>query len=204
MQESLEAGVSVVTFSGDKLLGGSQAGIVFGGQEWITRMKANPLARALRLDKLQLTALEATVRLYLTGRADESLPVRAMALAPVSSLKQRAGALRDSLKASLAEEASGREGKPALAVKVVDVGTVLGGGSSPDVELPDQGVALMPKEPGITASGLERALRKGNPPVVARVSEEQVILTIRGMFPNQEKRLPGLVVRALERARTRL
>ncbi len=201
--ESLEAGASVVSFSGDKLLGGSQAGIVYGESEWIERMKANPLARALRLDKLQLTALEATIRLYLTGKADEEVPVRSMIQASSSELKKRAGALRDALRAAVKEDAADRKGAPALTVKLVEVSSVLGGGSSPEVELPDWGVALVPKEPGLTASGLERAMREGRPPVVARVSEEQVILTIRAVFPKQGEHLPDLIVRALKRVRTR-
>ncbi len=203
VMESLAAGVSVVSFSGDKLLGGSQAGIVYGEPEWIARMKANPLARALRLDKLQLTALEATIRLYLTGKADAALPVRSMMLSSSAELKKRAGALRDALRAALREDVADRKGAPALTVKLVEVSSVLGGGSSPEVELSGWGVALMPKETGLTASGLERALREGRPPVIARVSEEQVILTIRTVFPKQGEHLPDLIVRALKRVRAK-
>lgn len=200
--ESLTAGVAAVTFSGDKLLGGSQAGIIFGEEKWISRMKSNPLARALRLDKLQLAVLETTLKLYLTGRADEELPVRAMVLTPAAELKARAESLRDAIKELLREEATDRRGKPALSVAVVRTSGVLGGGSNPEVEIPGWGVSLTPKDPSIKATGLERALRLGRPPVVARVSEEQVILTIRAVRPDQDGRLPLLVARAVRAARS--
>lgn len=203
VSQSLEAGVAVVSCSGDKLLGGSQAGIIFGERAWIEEMKANPLARALRLDKLQLAVLESTVKIYLTGRADDDIPVRSMVLASSGELKRRAEGLRDAIKEALADEERDRGGRPALGVKVVRTESVLGGGSSPDVQITDWGVALEPVEDGLSASGLEKSLRRGRPPVVARVSEEQVILTIRAVLSSQMERMPALIVRALRRARSK-
>lgn len=193
---SLQAGATVVTASGDKLLGGPQAGIILGRRDWVERMKANPLARALRLDKMQLAALEATIRLYLTGAEDESVPVRSMATATLKQLKQRAETLRDAIKAE----------KLPLKAQVVRTSEVLGGGSSPDVTIPGWGVALSPQpegahkgaqDEGLTVSRLERELRSGRPPVVARVSEEQVILDIRSVFPEQDGRIPRLLAAAV-------
>jgi L-seryl-tRNA(Ser) seleniumtransferase len=207
---SLEAGAAIVTASGDKLLGGPQAGIIMGERDWVERMKANPLARALRLDKMQLAALEETVRLYLTGVEDESVPVRSMATATLKQLKQRAEALREAIKAE----------KLPLKAEVARTSEVLGGGSSPDVAIPGWGVALSirpgsankgaqtgaPKsaqkdtrDEGLTVSRLERELRNGRPPVIARVSEEQVILDIRSVFPAQDGRIPRLLAAAVMR-----
>lgn len=219
--QSLEAGVAIVSCSGDKLLGGSQAGILLGAHDWINRMKENPLARALRLDKLQLAAMEATLRLYMTGVADDEVPVRFMVRTAEKELKGRAERLCAAINKALREEAQdrmtrspsgqggtgrggtgrGRAAKPALTARVVRTSGAVGGGSSPEVELVDWGVALAPAEADMTASRLERALRRGRPPVVARVSEEQVILNVRTVFPAQGERLPRLVARAARAAR---
>jgi L-seryl-tRNA(Ser) seleniumtransferase len=203
---SLEAGVAIVTASGDKLLGGPQAGIILGRRDWVERMKANPLARALRLDKMQLAALEETIRLYLTGAEDESVPIRSMATATMKHLKQRAESLRDDIKAE----------KLPLKAQVVRTSELLGGGSSPDVAIPGWGVAISvqptsarqgaqkaTREGTLTVSRLERELRNGRPPVVTRVSEEQVILDIRSVFAAQDSRIPRLLAAAVMRSSRR-
>ncbi len=191
---SLEAGADVVTWSGDKLLGGPQAGIVLGRREHLAAMKANPLARALRLDKLQLAALEATLRLYLTGRADIEVPARIMAQTALKELEGRARHLRDAVKDGLEEAGQVRK------VKAVRTDEALGGGSSPEVILPGWGVAWEEPAGGPTASAVERALRAGDPPVVCRVSEGQVILSLRSVFPSQDHQLAQLMVRAVREA----
>ncbi len=201
VRAGLETGVVAVTCSGDKLLGGSQAGLIFGQAEAVAGMKANPLARALRLDKLQLAVLQATIRLYLTGRADTDLPVRAMALATRAELTTRANQVRDAIRAALDRQAeAGSETSP-VTVTTAPATCVLGGGSSPDTELPDRAVVLRPKSGVVTAAALDRALRRGRPPVVARVSEEQVILTIRTVLPSEQEQLVRAVVRAVGAAR---
>jgi len=193
---SLEAGVTVVTSSGDKLFGGPQAGIVLGTKDWVARMKANPLARTVRLDKMQIAALEATLRLYLTGQADGKVPVRRMALTPPGVLRDRARALAVAVKGAFEEaDLQGR-----VAVKAAATEGALGGGSSPDVVLPGWGVVLSPGSSGPSAARIERALRGGRPPVIARVSEEEVILEVRSVLPGQEARLPRLVARAVRQA----
>jgi L-seryl-tRNA(Ser) seleniumtransferase len=191
---SLQAGVAVVTASGDKLLGGPQAGIILGERVWVEKMRANPLARAVRLDKLQLSALEATLRLYLTDAADASVPVRRMARLKEAELRRRARGIADAVRAKAPE---------GVTVEVVRSKEALGGGSAPDTVLKGWSVALGFGKGPITASGMERALREGDPPLVARVSEEQVILTIRSVLPSQDARIAPLVVRALRRAANR-
>ncbi len=194
--EALGAGVTVVTSSGDKLFGGPQAGIVLGTKDWVARMKANPLARTVRLDKMQIAALEATLRLYLTGQADGKVPVRRMALTPPGVLRDRARALAVAVKGAFEEaDLQGR-----VAVKAAATEGALGGGSSPDVVLPGWGVVLSPGSSGPSAARIERALRGGRPPVIARVSEEEVILEVRTVLPGQEARLPRLVARAVRQA----
>jgi L-seryl-tRNA(Ser) seleniumtransferase len=193
---SLEAGVTLVTCSGDKLLGGPQAGIVLGEREWVDRLKVNPLARAVRLEKLQIAALEATLRLYLTGEEDARVPVRRLARMPEGELKARASSLARALRQALREAGAGRR----VGVRTAATQGALGGGTSPEVTLPGWGVVLTPQGGGLTAARLERALRAGSPPVIARVSEEEVILELRSVRPDQERRLPALVARAVKRA----
>ena len=200
VQDSLESGAAVVTFSGDKLLGGSQAGIILGTGDWVARMKANPLARAVRLDKLQLAALEATLRLYLTGSENREVPVRWMVQIPEKELERRAKLLSREIKSSVKTITSGSKTRPAVAATAFPTTSTLGGGSTPEVSLVDWGVALKSRIPGLTAARLEKSLRLGSTPVIARVSEEQVILNMRAVFPAQDKRLPGLVARAVKRA----
>jgi L-seryl-tRNA(Ser) seleniumtransferase len=200
--QSLAAGVAVVTASGDKLLGGPQAGIVLGEKLWVDRMRANPLARAVRLDKLQISALEATLRLYLRGGEDEAVPLRVMATARLTDLKTRAEKLRISIESALKKEA-GRGKKPEVSTSVVRSSSLLGGGSSPDVTASGWAVTLAPVTGNLKVSDLERALRSGKPPVIARVSEDQVMLEIRSIFPAQDARIPRLVAAAVKKATSR-
>jgi L-seryl-tRNA(Ser) seleniumtransferase len=193
---SLEAGVTLVTCSGDKLLGGPQAGIVLGEKEWVARLRLNPLARAVRLEKLQIAALEATLRLYLTGEEDARVPVRRLARTTDGELKVRARDVARALQEALREADVGRK----VRVRTAATRGALGGGTSPEVTLPGWGLVLTPQGGGVTAARLERALRAGSPPVIARVSEEEVILELRSVLPDQERRLPALVARAVKRA----
>lgn len=200
VQDSLESGAAVVTFSGDKLLGGSQAGIVLGTGDRVAQMKANPLARAVRLDKLQVAALEATLRLYLTGSENREVPVRSMVQIPEKELEHRAELLSREINRSVKAITSGSKTGPAVTATAFPTTSTLGGGSTPEVDLVDWGVALKIRIPGLTAARLEKSLRAGTTPVIVRVSEEQVILNMRAVFPAQDKSLPGLVARAVKRA----
>lgn len=175
----LRAGADLVLFSGDKLLGGPQAGIVLGRRELVERMRRSPLARALRVDKMTLAALHWTLRAYLDGSAGDSVPVVSMLLATPDALRERA------------EEIAGALGAHGWrSVRVVDQGSLVGGGALPDFELPGAAVRI---EPEGSAADLARALRRGEPPIVVRVQRDCVLIDPRTLRPSDTEAL----VRAL-------
>jgi L-seryl-tRNA(Ser) seleniumtransferase len=173
----LGAGADVVCFSGDKLLGGPQAGIVLGRAGAIAAMRRSPLARALRLDKLGLAALDATLRLLAEGR-DAEIPTLRMLREPVETLEARAQALARRL-----AKARGEGGGDGLALDVVRTVAPAGGGSIPGFELAGAAVAL--RAPG-GAEVLARRLRAADVPVVARVAEGRVLLETRTLCAGDE------------------
>jgi L-seryl-tRNA(Ser) seleniumtransferase len=183
--EALAQGADLVAFSGDKLLGGPQAGVLLGRRDWVARARSNPLTRALRVDKLTLAALEATLRLHLSGRLDE-IPVLELLGRPLSEL--RAAAAR--LQAELATVSG-------LEAEVVETETRVGGGSLPGAALPGAGVAL--RQAGLAAGEVEGLLRAGSPPVIARIVDDRVVLDLRSVRPQELSRLGRLVRRALSR-----
>ncbi|MBI3694961.1 MAG: L-seryl-tRNA(Sec) selenium transferase [Acidobacteria bacterium] len=175
--ESIAAGVDVVTFSGDKLLGGPQAGILAGKREWIARIRRNPMFRALRVDKLTYAVLGATLRDYLLESYDH-IPILAMLSQTEAQIRDRAAKLLASLHGIRGELASGR--------------SVIGGGSTPAMELPTTLLALHPP-PGVSAATCERRLRTGFTPVVARVEDERVLVDLRTVLPDQESSLAEML-----------
>ena len=185
--EVLKAGVDLVTFSGDKLLGGPQAGIIAGRKDLVDRLKRNPLARALRVDKMTLAALELTLRLYREGQ-QESIPLWAMLNASPEELKRRASALLRRLRR--------RVGAPdGVRMTVRAARAPVGGGSLPGVEMPTAAIRI--EGPAVTAQRLEAALRRQSPPVVGRVEEGAVLLDVRTVLPRDEAPLIEAVGRAL-------
>jgi L-seryl-tRNA(Ser) seleniumtransferase len=178
---SLKAGVDVVTFSGDKLLGGPQAGILTGKKEWLARIRSNPLFRALRVDKLTIAALEATVALYLRGDLN-AIPSFRMIRTPAEEIGVRA--LR------LAQRIGGRGG---LRAEVREGESVIGGGSTPGQSLPTRLLAVT--HAGHSAQELEQSLRRNSPPVLARVENDLVLLDLRTVFAEQDEE----IARAFER-----
>jgi L-seryl-tRNA(Ser) seleniumtransferase len=184
--ESLTGGADVVTFSGDKLLGGPQAGLIVGRRAWIDRLRRDPLARALRVDKLTIAALEATLAAYVDpARARRELPVLAQLDASADALHACANRLAEAIRAALAE---GERGAGAGAsgsvrgwtVEVVPEASEVGGGALPGALLPTSAVALSSR--GRTAAALEQRLRLGRPPIVARIREERVLLDARTLL----------------------
>jgi L-seryl-tRNA(Ser) seleniumtransferase len=172
--EVLAAGADLVCFSGDKLLGGPQAGLVVGRPELVTRLKVHPLARALRIDKLCLAALEATLRLHLDpDRARRDIPTLAMLHIETGELRARAETLRTALAAAA----------PALNLAVVEVEGQAGGGAAPEYPLPSWAVAVT--HPRLSAERLEAILRRGEPPVVGRLHRERLLLDVRTVQPSQ-------------------
>jgi L-seryl-tRNA(Ser) seleniumtransferase len=162
VRRSVAAGAALVCFSGDKLLGGPQAGLMVGRADAVVAAARHPLARALRLDKLGLAALEATLRLYREPeRARREIPVLAMLEAEPAALEARARAI--------AEGVDGAE--------VVQAAAKVGGGALPLLELPGPVVAL--SVPGLSADELAARLRAGDPPVVGRIEEDRLLLDPR-------------------------
>jgi L-seryl-tRNA(Ser) seleniumtransferase len=173
IQESVAAGASLVSCSGDKLLGGPQAGLILGQAELIAQLKRFPLTRALRVDKTTLAGLQATLRHYLLGEALEKVPVWRMISEGEDALAQRANAWVRELH-SLGVRAKSIPGR-----------STVGGGSLPGETLPTRLVALAVDSPDAVASGL----RTGEPPVIARIEEGQLVLDPRTVFPEQETSL---------------
>jgi L-seryl-tRNA(Ser) seleniumtransferase len=177
--ESLRAGVDLVTYSGDKMLGGPQAGLLSGREDLIKRVRSNPLFRALRVDKLTYAALEATLMEYLRQNYD-AIPFTRMLRAPAVEVRRRAEALREKLEAS-----------PHLRAEIVPGESLVGGGSAPTSTLPTFLLAITAQS--LSADELAGQLRKGSPPIVARVEEGRVLLDLRTVFENEE----GELARAL-------
>jgi L-seryl-tRNA(Ser) seleniumtransferase len=185
---SLAAGVDVVTFSGDKLLGGPQAGLIAGREELIGRVRRNPLFRALRADKLAYAALEATLRDYLLERWDQ-IPVLRMARLTAEELRARAERFVEALGGDFPAQ-----------VELIAGESVLGGGSTPGQGLPTTVVAVQPAAE-ITLGQLEQRLRRGNPPVVARVEGERLLIDLRTVGAGTEQEQLRLALRAALRGK---
>ncbi len=171
-----DVGRSVVSFSGDKLLGGPQAGIILGKAETIERIKSNPLMRALRADKLTYAALEATVESYLSGRAIEEIPVLAALHATKEAITRRARAFVRRARSI-----------GALSLKIMDGASVVGGGSAPETQLPTTLIGVASER--MSADEIEKRLRRNRPPVIVRIAEDQVVLDLRTVAPADEKDL---------------
>jgi L-seryl-tRNA(Ser) seleniumtransferase len=178
---SLRAGVDIVTYSGDKLLGGPQAGIISGNRELVAKIRANPLFRAMRVDKMFYAALEATLLAYLREDYD-SIPALRMMRISVEELAGRAERMAKQLRSSC----------PKLHIEVFESRSVLGGGAAPGSTLPARVLAI--ESTCMNADELCARLRQWETPIIARVEEGRVLLDLRTVEPEQE----GKVVAALE------
>ena len=187
--ERLAAGSDIVTFSGDKLVGGPQAGLVVGRADLVAKMRKDPLARAMRPDKATLAAVAANLGIYRAGRAETAIPVWRM-------IAVSADALRDSAERLAA--ALGTLGRDVDA-SVVELRSTVGGGSLPGETLPSFGVALAGRSPDRVVA----ALRRGTPCVMARVQERRVVLDLRTVLEDPLERLPGAIAAAVEEGRAR-
>jgi L-seryl-tRNA(Ser) seleniumtransferase len=172
--ETVASGVDLVSFSGDKLLGGPQAGIVVGRRDIVARLKKNPWNRALRIDKFTIAALEATLQAYEAGTALQTVPTLAMLTEPLAAVRGRA---RRVLR-RLAPDARKR-----LGARVIDDHAQVGGGALPTVELPTAVIAVGTS--AAEARRLDEALRVGDPPVVGRIVHDQLFLDCRTVLPAQ-------------------
>jgi L-seryl-tRNA(Ser) seleniumtransferase len=176
---SLSAGADVVCFSGDKLLGGPQAGILAGRRELLARIRRHPLMRALRVDKMTYAALEATVIEYASGRAAATVPVMRMIATPLETIRRRAEALASRLRGS------------GLTAEVVDGYSTIGGGSAPGSKLPTALVAI--SRTGEPADALEVRLRHLDPPVIGRIEDDRLVLDLRTVLEEQDVLLTNLL-----------
>jgi L-seryl-tRNA(Ser) seleniumtransferase len=175
---SLKAGCSLVAFSGDKLLGGPQAGIILGEAELIERIKTNPLMRALRVDKLTYAALEATIASYATGRAIAEIPAIAALHATKETITRRASALiRQTEKSS----------NGGLQFKLIDGFSLAGGGSAPETQLPTTLISVSRSD--LDAAEMEERLRNNTPPVIVRIVDDQLMIDLRTVSEAAEKDL---------------
>jgi L-seryl-tRNA(Ser) seleniumtransferase len=175
--DSIRAGVDIICFSGDKLLGGPQAGIIAGKKLYVERVRQNPLFRALRVDKLTISVLDYILRAYLRGESDQ-IPVLRMLRAGEAELKDRAEAF------------ARRAGDIAAPTALT---SLVGGGSAPEAYLPSWGVAL--RIEGMSENEVKTRLRDSDPPVIVRVEESRVILDFRTIFESDEPELLEIIRR---------
>ncbi len=182
VQGTLAAGADLVMFSGDKLLGGPQAGIIAGKQPLLDRIRRHPLMRAVRVDKMTYAALEATLQACAAGRRDE-IPVARMIALTADEVSARAQRLADALSGS------------GLTVSVIDGVSMIGGGSAPGASLPTRLLALT--HPAHRADALETYLRSLETPVIARIDNDRVVLDLRTVLPEQDQLLLDMLQRPI-------
>ncbi len=169
VQESVATGADVITFSGDKLLGGPQSGIIVGKKGFVNKIKKNPINRALRIDKMTLAALESTLCLYRNPEeAVQEIPTLHMILQPISAIEKKNNRLCRMLE---------KLNAPELTVRVVDLSSRAGGGSLPLLKLPSKGVGVTMK--GRTSNDIERFMRNHTPPIIGRIENNVFILDMR-------------------------
>ena len=177
-RDAIEAGADVICFSGDKLIGATQAGIIAGRKKYIDKMKKHPFARAIRADKLTLSALECILRIYrFPLEAKRRIPTLRMLSETPKELRERADSLASRLRAIL----------PDWKIEVLETTDETGGGSLPNVVLPGFAVALEPK--GMSISKLEQRLRLGNPPIISRIYENKLLLSVRTILPGEDDKI---------------
>jgi L-seryl-tRNA(Ser) seleniumtransferase len=180
VEDSLRAGVDVVTYSGDKLLGGPQAGIISGRKDLVAKVRSNPLFRALRVDKLTYAALEATLLAYV--RQDhEAIPALRMMRLSAEEIKARAEQVQGALRRQLR-----------LQVEIVEGESVIGGGAAPGATLPT--FLLLVTCNGMSADELAERLRGSDRAIITRVEEGRVLVDLRTVFPDQDSEVSRVLL----------
>jgi L-seryl-tRNA(Ser) seleniumtransferase len=175
VQESVKAGADIVTFSGDKLLGGPQAGIIVGKKDVIEKIKKNPINRALRIDKLTLAALESTLRHYRNiDQAMDSVPTLRMMTLPLERISSKARALFEALN---------NIGDSRMSIALIDIFSRPGGGSLPLLTLPSKGIGI--KVEGVSANALEQQMRNYEHPVIGRIEDDLFIMDLRTVLDDE-------------------
>jgi L-seryl-tRNA(Ser) seleniumtransferase len=187
VQEVVKTGADIVTFSGDKLLGGPQAGIIIGKEKYIQKIQKNPLLRAMRIDKMTLASLEATFMQYLDEeKAIKEIPTLRMLTESADVIKRRAKKILSSLKKNIADHAK---------LEVVPDESQAGGGSLPEINFPTFAVSIKPSN--ISVNELEKRLRLGSPPVIARIKGDALLMDARTVQEGEIKMLVSSVIAAL-------
>lgn len=184
VQASIATGADLVWFSGDKLLGGPQAGVIVGREALVTQVRRHPLMRALRVDKMTYAGLEATLIEYQRGQARKTIPVARMITEEPAHIEARARAV--------AEAIAG----PAIGTAILDGASTIGGGSVPGSELPTRLLGITVA--GTSARTLEARLRALDPPVIARIEDDLVVLDLRTVLPDQDQTLIDVLRRVAE------
>jgi L-seryl-tRNA(Ser) seleniumtransferase len=187
IRESFAAGVDVISFSGDKLLGGPQAGVLVGRAEVIERLRKHSLYRALRADKLRLAALEATLDSYARHATEDEIPTHQMMAASYEEIRTRA----DNVIERVGRDHSGLE------LQIVDGESAIGGGAAPTSRLRTALIAIT--RPNFSTNQTEEWLRRHDPPVIARIENDQVLLDLRTVFTSDEADLLHAII-ALDRS----
>ncbi len=191
VQESVAAGADVVTFSGDKLLGGPQAGIIVGKKALIEKIKKNPLNRALRIDKMTLAALESTFALYREPeKAVETIPTLSMILGPLSEIEHKTARLSQML-SSL--------NSTALTVRSMDLQSKAGGGSLPLLNIPSKGLGI--KVENTTVNAVERFMRDNDPPIIGRIEDDLFIMDLRTVRLDELETIANAFKKLLDKER---
>jgi L-seryl-tRNA(Ser) seleniumtransferase len=180
VEDTIASGVDICCFSGDKLLGGPQAGIIAGRTAVVARIRRHPLMRALRVDKMTYAALDATLAEYAAGRAAATVPVQRMLRLTADDVRARAAALAESLNAIGGWRA-----------ELVPGMSAIGGGSAPGIELATCLVGIA--NGSLTPDALEERLRRLTPPVIARIEGDRVLLDLRTVLPDQDRQLAMLL-----------
>ena len=187
VQDSVASGADVVTFSGDKLLGGPQAGVIVGRRTLIESIRKNPINRALRIDKLTLAALESTLRLYRDeARAVAAIPTLRMLTENENAVQPRAEELARRLRAI---------GDSRLQVEIVRLSSKAGGGSLPLLDLPSR--CLKVQVDGLTANQLELKLRRNDPPIIGRIENGAFLMDARTLQPDETPIIAAALASAL-------
>jgi len=179
VKEVVSTGVDITTFSGDKLLGGPQGGVIVGKREYIEKIQKNPMTRAMRIDKLTLAGFEATLMEYIDEeKAVENIPTLRMLLQKPEEIKERANKIAKRLKKEMKD----------VHINVMGDSSRAGGGALPEVDLPTYVVSIKSDE--ISVNELEERLRKGTPPIIARIKEDSLIIDARTL---RDRDLSGLI-----------
>jgi len=180
ISDSIKSGADIVTFSGDKLLGGTQAGLIVGRKEVIEKIRKHPLYRALRASKLIYAALEATLKSFRKETATDEIPVLKMLSMSQAALKDRTERFAEKLAKQMGQETT-------LHIEVIDGKSVVGGGSAPGAQ-PNTALLCL-KTNTCSANDLEKRLRLASPPIIARILEDRVVIDLRTVFEEEESQL---------------